>query len=102
MTIVEATRETLTGMQKIERAILEEVRARKIPITAAVFSWNRGQGTLAELPDPVPMEVRVGQRQASVSWPHICLQDSWDRIDRPDVQAEIERIVDVLAPQGAS
>ena len=69
MSIVESTRQALAGMQKIERAILDQVRARKVPITAAVFSWNRGQGTLAELPDPVPMDVRVGPRQASANWP---------------------------------
>ncbi len=85
-------------MQRIERAIVEAVRERKVPITAAVFSWNGGQGTLAALPDPVPMDVRVGPRQASANWPQVCLQDSWDRIDRFDVRAEIERIVDTLAP----
>jgi hypothetical protein len=98
MTLVESTRQTLAGMQKIERAIIEAVRERNVPITAAVFSWNRGRGTLAELPDPVPMEVRVGLRQASASWPQVCLQDSCDRIDRFDVRTEIERIAEALAP----
>ena len=99
MSIAESTRQALAGMQKIERAIVEEVRARRVPITAAVFSWNRGQGTLAVLPDPVPMDVRVGTRHASANWPRVCLQDSRHCIERSDVQAQIERIVDVLAPQ---
>jgi hypothetical protein len=85
-------------MQKIERAIMDEIRARQMVVTSAVFSWNRGQGTIAALPDPVPMDVRVGTRHVSATWPRVCLQDPRNCVDRSDVQAEIERIVDTLTP----
>jgi hypothetical protein len=97
MNLVESTRQALAGMQKIERAIIEDVRARKIAIAAANFTWNRG-GSLAELRDPVHMEVRLGSQLTSIDWLLVCLQDSRDRIDRFDVRAEIKRIVSVLAP----
>ena len=40
MTIVESTRQALGGMQKIEREIIEQVRARRVPIAAANFAWE--------------------------------------------------------------
>ena len=100
MNLIESTRQALAGMQKIERAIIDAVRERRVTITAANFAWNRGRGSLAELHDPVHMEVRVGSRHTSTDWLLVCLQDSWERIDRFDVRAEIERVVDFLAPQG--
>lgn len=96
MSIVEST---LAGMQRIEREIIHQVRARKVAITAANFAWGYGRGSLAELPDPVHMEVRVGARHTSTDWLQVCLQNSRERIDRHDVREEIERIVDTLAPQ---
>lgn len=102
MILVDAIRQALSGMQQIEREIIRQVRARGVSISAASFSWNRG-GSLAELPDPVHMEVRVGSRHTSrhtsTDWLQVCLQDSWERIDRSDVRAEIERIVEALASQ---
>ena len=57
-----------------------------MPITAAVFSWNRSLGTpLAVLLDSVPMDLRVGARQAGAVWARICVQDSRHCIDRSDV-----------------
>lgn len=98
MTPLDTTNKTLAGMQEIERAILTAVRERSVPITAAVFSWNRGHGTLADLPDPVPRDVRVGPRQVSAHWPKACLHEPWGRIEWFDVRGEIERIVDAFAP----
>ena len=99
MTRVASLRETICGTQKVEREIIDRVRTRQVAISAANFVWNHGRGALAELPDPVHMEVRVGSRATNTDWLQVSLQDSWDRIDRPDVHWEIERIVDVLAPQ---
>jgi hypothetical protein len=45
------------------------------------------------------MEVQVGSRQAAKDWPREWLADFWERIDRWEVNREIERIVDELAPQ---
>jgi hypothetical protein len=66
MSPLDTTSKTLAGMQEIERAITRRVRERSLSITAAVFSWNHGQGT-AELPDPVQMDVR--QRALAESMP---------------------------------
>ncbi len=67
MNLIESTRQALAGMQTIERAIIADVRARKVPITAADFAWNRGRGSLAELLEPVHMEVRVGSKLSALS-----------------------------------
>jgi hypothetical protein len=100
MSTLKSMSETLRGMQNVEHDIIDQVRARKVDITARNFAWNYERGSLAELPDPVHMEVQAGSRHTSTDWPHILLQDSSsDRIDRLDVRQEIERIVDVLAPQ---
>jgi len=97
MRFIESKSETLSGMQKIECAIIEQVRARKIRITAANFTWNYGR-SLAEFPNPVHMAVRVGSKCTSTDWLQVCLHDSGDRVARPDVLREIERIVEMLAP----
>jgi len=93
-----ALSETLRGMQNFEREIIDQVRARKVDITAANFSWNHGREFVG-FPRHVHMEVRVGSRQAAKDWPREWLADSWERIDRWEVRREIERIVDELAPQ---
>jgi hypothetical protein len=98
MSPLDTTSKTLAGMQEIERAITRRVLERSMPFTAAVFSWNRGEGALAGLPDPVPMHVRVGPREVSAHWPKACLHAPWDRIEWFDVRGEIERIVEALAP----
>jgi hypothetical protein len=95
---LDTTNKMLAGMQEIERATTTGVRERSMPISTAVFSWNHGEGALAGLPDPVPMNVRVGPREVSAHWPKACLHAPWDRIEWFDVRGEIERIVDALAP----
>lgn len=45
MTRVASLGQTLNGLQKIERTIIDEVRERQVPITAANFIWNYGRGT---------------------------------------------------------
>jgi hypothetical protein len=98
MSPLDTTNKTLAGMQEIERAITRGVLERSVPITAAVFSWNHGHGTLAELPDPVQMDVRLGPRRVSAHWPKACLHRPWDCGESLDMREEIERIVDALAP----
>jgi hypothetical protein len=65
MTRVESTRQTIGGMQKIEREIIGQVRERKVPISPESFSWNYRRGSLGQLPDHVHMEAQVGSRDAS-------------------------------------
>ena len=60
-------------MQNIERASIEAVCERRVPITAANFAWNRDRGSLAEFQDPVYMEVRVGSRHTSTDWLLVCI-----------------------------
>jgi hypothetical protein len=85
-------------MQEIEREIIDQVRGRGAQIDAKNFSWNRGH-PLAKLPSgSVYMEVRVGSKQAIANWERTQLEDCWDRVDRPEVRQEIERIVEILAP----
>lgn len=93
---VASLREALGGMQKVEHEIIDQVRALGGKIDSKNFSWNHGR-SLAELPSSaVHMEVRVGSRQAAVDWSRLQLEDSWDRVDRSDVRAEIEHIVGTL------
>ena len=60
-------------MQNIERASIEAVCERRVPITAANFARNRDRGSLAEFQDPVHMKVRVGSRHTSADWLLVCI-----------------------------
>jgi hypothetical protein len=64
VTIVERKRETLVGIRRVEREIIEQLRARGAQVTASNFSWNNG-ASLAELPDLIHLEVRVRFRELS-------------------------------------
>jgi hypothetical protein len=99
MTIVEHTLQTMAGMQNVERAILEQLRARG---AQPRFEWNYGR-SLAELPrHAVHMEVAVGASHLDVDWPSEHIRDSANHIERPDVRMEIRRIVEHLtAPKAA-
>lgn len=100
MKFVDALRQALWGLQHIEREIIARVRARRVPITGANFSWNRGASLVSELPpELIAMDVRVEGRLVSTQWPRTHLEESWDRIERFEVRQEIERIVEQLAPQ---
>jgi hypothetical protein len=99
MTIVESTRQAIGGMQHIERAIIEQVRARNGEITAANFRWNNGAPFVPLPPDVIPMHVRLGSRQARVAWSRTQIEDSWERLDRWEVRQEIERVVNELVPK---
>ncbi len=98
MSIVDSTGQLVAGMQVVERGIIAEVRGRGALIDVSSFRWNHGQGSFAELPSVIHMAVKVGTNRAEVNWSAIKLQDSWQRIDRPDVRQEIDRIVEMLAP----
>ena len=100
MQFVKTIRQALWELQHIEREIIAQVRARRVPITTANFSWNRGVSLVGELPQElIAMDVRVEGRHVSTQWPRTHLEDSWDRLDRWEVRQEIERIVEQLAPQ---
>lgn len=99
MSHVDSYQRLLNGMQQIERAIIELLRARDVKINASNFSWNHGNPFTGVRPELIPMSVRAGTRQTSTVWTLTCVEACWVRIDRPDARLEIARIVDVLAPQ---
>lgn len=98
MSIVKPLRETRQGMQNVQDAIIDQLQAREVSITADNFSWNHGREFVG-FPSIVHMTVQAGSRAAVKNWPREWLADSWDsdHIDRWEVRAEIERIIDELA-----
>jgi hypothetical protein len=99
MEVVESIRHLLWGVLQVEQEIIKRVRARRVLLTAADFSWNGGRslftGPLGQI---IHMEVRAGRRHFSTQWPRAHLQDSKDRIERPEVLEIIACIVQTLAP----
>jgi hypothetical protein len=88
------------GLLQVEDEIIKQVLARRVPITAADFSWNGGYSLFAgALEESISMEARAGGRHVATQWPRTHLEDSRDRIERQDVRRRIDWIVETLAPQ---
>ncbi len=90
-------REFFTGLQNIEREIIAKFRARAVPVTAANFKWNRGGGVLGPASEEVTLEINVHGTLAKAVFSREQVQDSYARVDRMDVVALIDVMVERLS-----
>jgi hypothetical protein len=95
MNIAQSSAEFLSGLQKIERAIIEAARARGRQLTAGHFVWNRGRD-LVPPPEAIPLEIRFQGATANAVLSREQVEDSHDRIDRADVLELVRAITDRL------
>ena len=91
------SREFFTGLQNIEREIIAKLRGRGVPVTAANFKWNRGGGVLGPASEEATLEINVHGTLAKAVFSREQVQDSHARIDRMDVVALIDAIVERLS-----
>jgi hypothetical protein len=77
------------GMRTIERVIIEGVRKLGRHLTAADFTWNRGRVA----PDMTDVEARIGRRAVVGVFSREEIEDSADRVDRPETLRTIQRII---------
>jgi len=94
-TIVERSRDFLSGMQRFERALQDRL-GQVEPLT---FRWNSGREFIPP-PESIPVEVfsRTG-RDMSATLQRQQLEDSANQINRPDVLQLIDRLADDLQPK---
>jgi hypothetical protein len=80
------------GMQTIERAIIDGVWAAGRNLTTADFTWHRGQAVVPR-PDMTDLQVRIGRRALVGIFSMAEIEDSADRVDRPETLRTIQRII---------
>jgi hypothetical protein len=84
--------EFLKGLQNIERAIIDGVRAAGRDIDARNVTWHRGK-ELVPPPMAVELELRAGKNTIADSFSSEEVKDSWERVTRPDTWQKILRII---------
>jgi len=77
------------GMQTIERAIIEGVRALGRHITATDFTWHRGRVE----PDMTDLQVRLGRRAVVGIFSGEEIEDAANGVDRAETVRTIQRIL---------
>ena len=89
-------REFFAGMQNIERQIIAKLRGRGVPVTAANFKWNRGGGALILAREDATLEINVHGTLAKAVFSGRQVEACQARVDRMDVVALIDLIVERL------
>ena len=95
-----SSREFFTGLQNIEREIIANLRALGVPVTATDFKWNRGGGVLGPASEEATLEINVHgtlAKEAKAVFSRDQIQDSYARVDRRDVTAIIDAMVEQLS-----
>jgi hypothetical protein len=88
--------EFFTGLQSIEREIIAKLRGRGVPVTAANFRWNRGS-SLVPPPEEATLEINVHGTLAKAVFSREQVEDSHGRVDRMDVVAMIDVLVEQVS-----
>ena len=89
--------EFFTGLQNIEREIIAKLPVRGFPVTAANFKWNRGGGVLGPASEEAALEINVHGTLAKAVFSRDQVQDSHAGVDRMDVVALIDAMVEQLS-----
>jgi hypothetical protein len=92
MNIAESTSQFINGLQNIERAIIERQRESGVQANANNFQWHRGKGVVPP-PMAIELEIRVQNKTANAVLSREQVEDSWERINRPDVMAIVKALV---------
>ena len=95
-----SSREFFTGLQNIEREIIANLRALGVPVTATDFKWNRGGAVLGPASEEATLEINVHgtlAKEAKAVFSRDQIQDSYARVDRRDVTAIIDAMVEQLS-----
>ena len=80
------------GMQTIELAIIDGVWATGRHLTTADFKWHRVRSVLLR-PGKTNLQVRIGHRTIVGVFGTKEIEDSADRVDRPETRRTIQRII---------
>jgi hypothetical protein len=92
MNIAKSSEQFLKGLQNIERSIIDGVRKAGRDCSAQNFKWHRGK-ELVPPPMAVELELRAGKNTVADSFSREEVEDSRERVDRPDTWQKIRRII---------
>lgn len=84
-----------TGLENIQQNIIENLREYGIEACSDNFLWNSGRKVVS-IPEAITLEIKIQQQSTSAKFAREQLEDSWERIDRPEVAAIVKRLVAVL------
>ena len=102
MNALQSYHQFLSGMHKIEMAIIERTRAVGGGIVdPRNFYWHRGRPFLPP-PSAIELQIKVGQKKLNAILSREQIADSADRIARPDVAAFVRALATELARQPRS
>jgi hypothetical protein len=92
MNIAKSSDQFLKGLQNIERAIIDGVRAAGRDCHAQNFTWHRAKHLI---PPPMAgeLELRAGKNTVADSFSREEVEDSWERVERADTWQKIRRII---------
>ncbi|SPJ17444.1 hypothetical protein SBBP2_3090008 [Burkholderiales bacterium] len=93
MNIAKSSEQFMKGLQNIERAIIDGVQSGGRGISAKNFTWHRGKDLLPP-PSVVELELLARPNTVSDSFSRDEIEESWERVNRPDTQQKIRRIID--------
>ena len=95
MTIEVQTQQFLSGLQNVEREIIEKVRALgNQNFTANNFLWHRGK-KLVPIPTVVELEIKLNDKSTNAVFDRSHMSDSWERLI-PQVSAIVGQLVSDL------
>ena len=84
------------GRKNIEQRLVSESREAGMPLTADNIIWNRKQDG-GGVPEMTTLEVKFQDRTVTAILSARQIEDSWERIARPDVLALIQGCVKKIA-----
>jgi hypothetical protein len=97
MNALQSYHQFLSGMHKIEMAIIERTRA----VDPRNFYWHRGRPFLPP-PSAIELQIKVGEKKLNAILSREQIADSAERIARPDVAAFVRALATELARQPRS
>ncbi len=92
MTIADTTQQFISGLQNIEKSIITGMRENGIAITSNHFQWHRGKEFVPP-PETISLEIKFQGKSTNAILSKEQIQDSWERISRPDVSVIIKQLV---------
>lgn len=95
MTSEQAAQEFDVGIRNIQQEIINKLHQAGLDANADSFLWHRSKD-LTFVPESLGFEVHVNNKKAKATLARTYLEDSCQKVDRPEVIAIIKEIVAAL------
>jgi len=95
MTSEQAAQEFDAGIRNIQQEIINKLHQAGLDANADSFLWHRNKD-LTFVPESLGFEVHVNNKKAKATLARTYLEDSCQKVDRPEVIAIIKEVVAAL------